>query len=243
MMLKAGLIVLLLGSLIFAQNSPLVIVDTSEGGAPVSLSGTATVQLDPFQAPVQGELQPRLVFHISAKNVSENDILLTVMRIEVLGASQEPLEPSSSHSRSDDWIFASRLFAAHTGNAIEMVDYPPRKQPPAAGVNLELVFVQFADGSTWGDPDEAKASLAEREVCLKELMDLARTYQTEGAAKFASSLTRQPLDPVTYDLKDSYQESGDVAGPMKLLNEKLNNAGTHLEKLRKMAVNQMPATM
>jgi len=67
MMLKEGLIVLLLGSAIFAQNSPLVIVDASEGGAPVSLSGTATVQLDPFQAPVQGELQPRLVFHISAK--------------------------------------------------------------------------------------------------------------------------------------------------------------------------------
>ena len=74
-------------------------------------------------------------------------------------------------------------------------------------------------------------------------MDLARTYQAEGAAKFVSSLARQPRGPVTYDLKDSYQESGDVAGPMKLLTEKLNNAATHLEKLRKMAGNQMPATL
>ena len=58
-----------------------------------------------------------------------------------------------------------------------------------------MEYVQFADGSTWGDPDEAETALAEREVCLKELMDLARTYQTEGAAKFASSLTRQSRDP------------------------------------------------
>ena len=243
MMLKACLIVLLLGPVIFAQDLPLVIVDTSEAGAPVSLSGTATVQLDPFQAPIQGELQPRPIFHISAKNVSERDILLTVIRIEVLGASEEPLDPSRSQSRSDDWIFAPRLFAAHTGNPIEMVDYPPKKLPPAAGVNLELVFVQFADGSIWGDPDEAETALDQRKVCLKELMDLARTYQTEGAAKFASSLMGQSRDPVTYELKDSYQASGDVVGPMKLLNEKLNNAEMHLGKMRKMSGDQVQATM
>jgi hypothetical protein len=192
---------------------------------------------------VQGELQPRLVFHISEKNVSEKDILLAVLSIEVLGASQEPLDPSSSQSRSDDWFFGSRVFAAHTGNAIEMVDYPPRKQPPAFGVNVELVFVQFADGSTWGDPDQAGMALSQRGAWLKELMDLARTYQTEGAAKFASALMKQSRGPATYDLKDSYQTSGDTAGAVKLVDEKLKNAESNLERMRKAAGNQVQATM
>ena len=86
-------------------------------------------------------------------------------------------------------------------------------------------------------------ALGQRGAWLKELMDLARTYQTEGAAKFASALMKQSRDPATYDLKDSYQASGDIAGAVKLVDEKLKNAESNLERMRKAAGNQVQATM
>lgn len=78
--------------------------------------------------------------------------------------------------------------------------------------------------------------LADREVILKELADLARTYQTEGAAQFGAALLRQQPDVVINQLKSSYQTTGDAEGTMKLLNQKLHNAESHLEKMRKPAV-------
>jgi hypothetical protein len=74
-------------------------------------------------------------------------------------------------------------------------------------------------------------------------MDLARTYQTEGAAKFVSALLKQSHGPLTYDLEDSYQASGDAAGAVKLLDEKLKNAESNLERMRMAADNQVQATM
>ena len=97
------------------------------------------------------------------------------------------------------------------------------------------MFVQFADGSTWGDPDEGEEVLADREVILKELADLARAYQTEGAAQFGSLLMKLRPDGVINQLKSSYQATGDAESTMKLLNQKLQNAESHLEGMRKAA--------
>jgi len=89
MVLKVCILLLFLAQAVSAQNLPWLLVDTSERGAPVSLSGTATMQLNTFGVATQDKLEPQLVFHISAKNTSEKDILLRVLRLDVIDPSQK----------------------------------------------------------------------------------------------------------------------------------------------------------
>jgi hypothetical protein len=210
---------------VVAQNSPLALVDTSGSGAPVSLSGTATIQNEP---------QHRFAFHISASNVSDKAILLRVIGVQIVGEGNE--ESPMSIFRRDECFFGADLFAAYTSEALEVSDDRPHEQSTASAVNIAVLFVQFVDGSTWGDPDEGKEALADRELTLKKLAELRRTYQTEGGAQFGAALMQQQPDVLINQLKSSYQTTGDAEDTMKLLNQKLHNAESHLEKMRKPAV-------
>ena len=222
-MVKSAAIMVLTAHAIFAQT-PLALVDKSPQDAPVSLSGTATTGSDP---------QSRLTFRISVRNLSEKDIILRVLRIEIFEPSQQ--NGPRSVVRSDECFFGSQLFAAHSTDTIEEAPYSPYEQPTPSVVEVASVFVQFADGSTWGDPDEGEEALADREVILKELADLAMTYQTEGAAQFGSLLMKLRPDGMINQLRSSYQATGDAESTMKLLNQTLQNAESHLQGMRKAA--------
>jgi hypothetical protein len=55
-------------------------------------------------------------------------------------------------------------------------------------------FVQFEDGSTWGDFQAARNMLAERPQRLAFLQHLVETYDKNGDIAFASLLNEPKMD-------------------------------------------------
>jgi len=110
-------------------------------------------------------------------------------------------------------------------------------------IEVELVFVQFTDGSTWGDPDEGKEALAMREDWLEDLLNLARIYQEKGRAEFVSAVVKQQANPITDQLRTWYQADGDAEDAVKLVNQRLKNVESHLNKLRQTTPTQIQAAM
>jgi hypothetical protein len=51
-----------------------------------------------------------------------------------------------------------------------------------------VVFVQFADGSTWGDATAGREILLDRARELGELKRLAEVYEANGNAEFVAAL-------------------------------------------------------
>jgi hypothetical protein len=63
-------------------------------------------------------------------------------------------------------------------------------------VEAAVLFVQFEDGSTWGDDQAGKGMLAERPQKLAYLKRLVETYYESGDAAFAVLLDEpEPMSP------------------------------------------------
>jgi hypothetical protein len=100
-------------------------------------------------------------------------------------------------TRVDDYFFTHDVFATNAnetwkesfgpfGEPQGKTDISPAK-PRAV---LKAVFVQFMDGSTWGDPAAGKDALRDRQLTRKELQTLADMYRTKPKEEFASRLMK-----------------------------------------------------
>jgi hypothetical protein len=56
-----------------------------------------------------------------------------------------------------------------------------------------VLFVQFEDGSTWGDPEAGRQMLARRPQALAFLQHLVEIYYRDGDAAFAAALDDRSL--------------------------------------------------
>jgi hypothetical protein len=170
--------------------------DVSDSGSPIRVSGQLTFRDDGSQVtPFSYEITA------TTKNVSSKSMLLMVIHFEASGMGgpghderysqeyffTEPLEPGAIEKyESGHGSFGPREALASPG-----ADREP--EPPSAAASVE--FVQFSDGSTWGDPDAAADAFEIRRSTGCQLEALEHIYEQSGSKPFGTNFRRRPIFP------------------------------------------------
>ncbi|HEV2470822.1 MAG TPA: hypothetical protein VGS78_16645 [Candidatus Sulfotelmatobacter sp.] len=175
------------------------IIDKSTAGAPLEVSGTFTLR-ESLRA---NELEWSWGEKVVVKNTSEKAILLFGATISEVGRYSSPdgrraaLGSGSTYRLEDDRFFSEKLI--EPGESLLLRDTKPGvpsvgccvnplSETHAPSAEYRLYFVQFADGSVFGDPAEAKDSFAIRQIILRGLDRLLQSYEDGGEIGFASRL-------------------------------------------------------
>ena len=180
-----GLSLILLSSVAFARD-PLVVADKSPTGTPVTLSGSLSF------APTKVTLAVKGVNH------SEKEIVAFVAEVsaEPFFANREELDRYYAHSE----ISPGGEFMLGGGGP---VDYPiPEEtingQPYSSvdhieGVDAKILWIQFGEGTTWGDDKAGEAVRSQRPELLAALTHLLQVHISEGDDEFVKALYSLPI--------------------------------------------------
>jgi hypothetical protein len=194
----------------FVEQIKMKVTDASDSGSPITLSGEV-VFTDAQTSPTPYSFQATA----SATNVSGRDILLVVVSFEVTGThkfdlletdqqdyffSPHPLRPGAAQEFDP--------FSARYGPSAGRTD--PEQTEPQATARLE--FVQFADGSIWGDADSAEQTMEFRKETLTELNMLQKVYRSGGGQAFTEELSKPSILPAINALKDVCSEKKNDSG-------------------------------
>ena len=153
------------------------------------------------------------------KNVSDKDVLSWAVRFETSGGRASGLNFSYWH----DYFLTGDALAA---GAVESVHPSPSRfgaatvngapithatdsstQATTASVRVE--FVQFRDGSTWGDGDVETEVFRERRQTLDKLESLQRLYSERGEKAFLDALAEPTTLPCIERVKKDCQNNND----------------------------------
>jgi hypothetical protein len=202
-----------------AQTTVVDVKDESTVKCPVRMSGT--IELTDSEA--EGELRTSYASHVSATNLSNVPIVALVTFI-IIGNSLGPLV--GENHQLDAFFDHDKEIAPGQTSAHKHVDNngvfiePFRKgavkiAPAASG---QVIFVQFADGSTCGDPNDGRVtSLMDARVdlllALKRIDKAAKT----GEDKFLKALDDKATDRtgnaegILVNIRDMQKEKGSTA--------------------------------
>lgn len=174
--------------------------DVSGQGCPIRVSGQVSFQDDPTES-------PRYAYRIEGaiENVSTMGVVLTVIHVEARGVNAHGLDANRS---SEDHFFSpkdlqpgeeeaitsskfafgesaadGRSFGSLGGDAQFVPDVVGSDKTPLA--TAKVTFVQFADGSTWGDTAAGRATVDSRIGTLTELVRYQRVLDEEGISSFS----------------------------------------------------------
>ncbi|MGH9561693.1 MAG: hypothetical protein ACRD3S_09590 [Terracidiphilus sp.] len=175
--------------------------------SPIRISGQVTVQDDP-SAP------SRYTYGISDSitNVSGKAIVMTIIHIEIRGEKTPGLDadqPSDDHffspkdlqpgeeervtTRSISYGSPAHYKIRHEwaggGNSQLVPEDSGSEETPVA--TAKVAFVQFADGSTWGDVSAGHAVLTGRNGTLNELIKFEYVLDRNGTAAFLSAFANR----------------------------------------------------
>jgi len=191
----AGACLLLLPFPLLGQDSvfewQIPLKDESPKTSPISTAGQVVFRCDssktmPFS-------YGRSIF---AKNTSQRAVLFMAIHIEATGAGgppddftytedylfSDPLQPGSVETRN----FPAQSFGTSVNGNPKTCSRPDPE--PTASATLE--FVQFSDGSIWGDKDVAWFALDARSKAVSELDWLEHVYEQRGNDPFLEELAR-----------------------------------------------------
>lgn len=168
--------------------------DISSEGSPLRASGAVSFENNaseviPYTYRVEG----------SVRNLSDKAVLLMVVHFESSGVRG----PSLSYTYQEDHFFGSDVL--ESGNFEDLRSSPLRfgdtmvngrpveyvaesSGPPTA--TAQVVFVQFVDGSIWGDSELARDALNDRVQTLQELHRLEEMFRSEGGQVFKKELSK-----------------------------------------------------
>jgi hypothetical protein len=171
---------LLVTSLVFAQNpADVKFQDATPKGAPASIS----VKYD-----------PDIGLYAAVRNTSGKGILAFFAIIE---PSDSRGQSVPCHSRAD-FVFKESVLAPQAERFACPMDTSTGPNEPGAtvvkGVGAVL-WVQFEDGTTWGDAASGKQILSARSQKLAFLQRLVTEYYDRGETSFNVMLNDQSLDP------------------------------------------------
>jgi hypothetical protein len=162
-------ILLLAPALAFGQKFQ----DVTAKGSPVSLS----VKVD------STDNQPYVVIH----NNSIKGVLALSAVVKTTDASGQVV-PGFTRQ---DYVFKSGVIASQGDRQIAPLAFEPEtKIDHAEGV---VLFVQFEDGSTWGDLEAGKQIFAARPQRLAFLKHLVEVYYDGGETSFTAALNEPTL--------------------------------------------------
>ena len=153
---------------------------------PIQATGTLSVR----EAVLGNQVQSLWEQNVVAKNLSNKPVLLLIGVLEAVGPysdggyrliedrffSQDVIQPGDTF----------RLMTGTTGRGECCINPLDEPRDPKSAFRVE--FVQFADGSIFGDSAKAKDVLANRSSTLLALRKLDRTYSAQGEQKFLSEL-------------------------------------------------------
>ena len=152
--------------------------DVSEHGAPLRVSGTISFEVDPSQA-----IRYTYRTEGSVANVSDRDVVLTAIHIEASGENAPGLDSNLVVDR----FFGPTVLRAGQS---EKLDMPPvsfgtptvnSSRPPIPVATAKVTFVQFVNGSTWGDADAGRRLIRQRRLTLWRLTKFEQDEQMVNA--------------------------------------------------------------
>ena len=239
-----GALALILTPLAFGQDDRLTItvpvLDESAAASPIKMTGRAVFS----EGTENGKAVCSYHCEIESRNVSQQRIVLLVMAEEFHCSNGLDDKRISGH----EYLFERELLGP--GKAITYPSHyctserivgpvPSIARVPCAGVTT--LYVQFQDGTSFGDDKYAQHILQIRQGALKVLRRLQEIYQMQGEEKFREALRRQP-DPreigeassvenrFIEPLRKIQREFG-TAEVIRRIREKLSNAEVKLADL------------
>lgn len=184
--------------------------DISEHDSPLRVVGKVLFRANPNVLTYEVEA--------AVKNVSKKDVLSWSMLVRT---SDGVLHFTSSN----DYFFtrdvlAPDVSAGVTSGPIRLVahpqgDTPPRKKGDSSNQSVtasaEIEFVQFQDGSTWGDSDIETEAFQARNATLQKLQSLQKVYAQLGEKPFLDALAEPTMlgcvERIHTDCKDNNGDS------------------------------------
>lgn len=158
---------------------PLLVTQT---GAPIRLRGSLV------PAPADANVAHIFVAQLQLGNASSKQIILTAIGLEL----RENGSLASSSTFIDDDFFGIALASSATRTLAHRVYAVLQGGPEGPDVSLTaaaaVAFVQFSDGSSWGDPTVAAVRIKEREDDIRRLRELDAVYRTKGKEEFMHEL-------------------------------------------------------
>lgn len=218
------LVLLAATSLTGAQSdSVLPVVDISHSGAPLKVTGTVTANDRPFEVP-----RYSFAANVAMTNVSDKPILLMLVTLDIVTA----LPMSLNYLEEEDYFFEQRLLQPRSSAMLQRVlgkfgepsrkeDFSVKAKPSA---HARVTFVQFSDGSSWGDAVAAGRSLSNRQKALERLEVLDQVYRKRGKKEFLSQLLQPTLLQPIFSLQYLYREKGDLTPVLANLDNMLQTA-------------------
>jgi hypothetical protein len=206
------------------------LADISDAHSPVHVTGYVTFSDDPSKI-------TRFSYRVDAlaRNVSNKKVMLLCIHFRTDGGSISGLD----HPYKKDYFFSkdglvpglaevvhSQLlsFGESIVNGIPEHVADPFALKPEATAKIE--FVQFTDGSTWGDPDAGEDVLKVRRDTIDELRVLDYTYEESGAQSFRDELSKEMFLPTINVLKNMCEDRSDYTQcVLDKVQEILNIAG------------------
>ena len=223
----AAIILLVAAGTVWAQNAPIPLVIETQA-APVVLQGTLTLPADPSES-----VRYSYHTHLSATNESGKSILLLIVSIDIEG--------QGILTDIRDYFFARALFEPNAKEEFDRFATPfptsnvvNQGNPEIPKATARVVFVQFADGSSWGDRnDNAQNTLRDRWLSWQKLRSLKQTYDTLGKDAFVGELTKPTLLVDVGGLQSFYDNKEDnLEATINRLTKMLHNADLHAKEMR-----------
>ncbi len=179
---------------------PVPLIDRTGAASPFEVSGSLSLQ----ESVHGNQLEWSWGQKVAVKNVSGKSVLLFVVTLTEIGRHSKGQHAAPgggpTYVLEDDRFFSDNLI--RPGGSLTLRDTEPGTPEVACCINplaensdptaeFYLRFVQFADGSTFGDPAEARDALAMRETILRGLRELNQSYAEHGKQGFTAKLKEQ----------------------------------------------------
>jgi len=176
------------------------LIDKTGAASPFEVSGSLLLQETVHGSQLEWSWGQK----VAVKNVSGKAVLLFVATLTEIGRHPKGrlAAPGDgpTYQLGDDRFFSENLILPD--ESLVLRDTEPGTPDVACCINplaessdpiaeFHLRFVQFADGSTFGDLAEARDYLEMRETILRGLRELNQSYAEHGKQGFAAKLKEQ----------------------------------------------------
>jgi hypothetical protein len=218
------------------ETSETSLVDSSQVGSPLVLSGAVTAK-DEIEA---GIIKFSFRTDISMTNVSHKGILLLVIKVDMTGANGLGIH----HTKTNDYFFTSDVFKPGATETTEESIGPigerqgaTEEQPPGPTATAEVAFVQFVDGSTWGNASEGREIIQERRETCDRLKFLVAIHQSKDENRFIDSFMESSSLPGINHLQWMYKNTKDKSDNdfvFRTIQQMLGNAEVHLKAMNRL---------
>lgn len=175
-------------------QTAITIIDRSPKGSPFEVSGEVLIT----ESREGKDVQAHRVIDLRVRNTSEKPILLVLSMLTERGRISSAMD----HIFKDDRFFTENVIKPGETVVIDDGRNPsggltteccssPIQGGRQASAEYTTIFVQYLDGSTFGDSAKAESICALRLSTVESLRELARTYADEGKAAFLKALNRE----------------------------------------------------